>query len=402
MFRFCITLILSGCVLAGRAQHQPDTLTQHLQARYRASRLPGFAVALINADSVWYEHGFGWADRENKRPYTASTIQSVGSVSKTLIGVALMQCVEKGLFTLDTPINQLLPFRVVNPHYPTDTSRVRHLATHTSGLVDNERTYLQTYLMAPRGGTVPISQLKGYDRSGRYKQETLRSFLASCLSPGGSRYGPQQFAPTHPGQAYAYTNMGAALAALIVETQTNQSYADYTRQHILLPAGMTHSAWSGVDIDPRLQAKAYSSEQRSYPSYTSITYPDGNLRTSCHELARYLRLILANRAGGTGLLTPSGIQAVLAPQFEGTSLPSSLPARESNAGLFWIIRSNGLIGHTGSDPGATAFLFFDPQTGLGRLLMTNIDIDTDPELTKQFVMIWNLLGQAGQQLVPKK
>lgn len=46
-----------------------------------------------------------------------------------------MQCVERGELSLDTDVNTILPFEVENPHFPNNPITVRHLATHTSGIV---------------------------------------------------------------------------------------------------------------------------------------------------------------------------------------------------------------------------------------------------------------------------
>ena len=381
-----------------QAQSTRDSLTAQLTALQARSLFPGFSVAIVRQDTVLYQHGFGLANLQTGLPYTPQTIQSVGSISKTLIGVSLMQCVERGLFSLDTPINDLLPFRVVNPYFPADTIRVRHLATHTSGLVDYEPVYAQTYIFNGKPGTVPAEQLKAYGFSGKNASETLNSFLFSCFNEKGSRYTKRNFARTKPGQAYAYTNLGATLAALLIETKTGLSYADYTKQHILAPLGMSHSGWSFKTVDPAQQANAYNLNKQAYPGYSSITYPDGNLRTSCADLSRYLMAILKGYAGQSGLLTAHSVQQMLSPQFPADKIPDGLPKRDVNQGIFWVFRSNGSVGHTGSDFGASAFMFFNPQTGVGRLFMTNTDMENNTDVVAQFSTIWKLLGDSEANL----
>lgn len=309
-----------------------------------------------------------------------------------------MQLVERGRFSLDTPINSLLPFRVVNPYFPTDTIRIRHLATHTSGLVDYEPVYAQTYVFSGHPGTVPSNELTMYDLSGKNAGETLNSFLFSCFNEKGSRYTRRNFAKTKPGQTYAYTNLGAALAALLIETETGSSYADYTRKYILEASGMTHSGWSSETLDRERQAGAYNLTKQRYPTYSSITYPDGNLRTSCADLSQYLMAILKGYAGQDGLLKAKSFQQMLSPQFPANRLPGGLPPKDINQGIFWVMRSNGSIGHTGSDPGASAFMFFNPETGVGRLFMTNIDMENNADIAAQFAAIWKALGDAESRL----
>lgn len=100
---------------AGPANASLDATLASLQAR---SPLPGFCVAIVDASGVRYAEGFGYADVAAKRPYSANTIQPVASVSKTLIGVALMQAIEDDLVGLDNDVRDVLPFRVANPGFP--------------------------------------------------------------------------------------------------------------------------------------------------------------------------------------------------------------------------------------------------------------------------------------------
>ncbi|RZJ77240.1 MAG: class A beta-lactamase-related serine hydrolase, partial [Chryseobacterium sp.] len=141
-------LFISICMLTvnnSSAQKTVQGLDDFLAGLQAGSKLPGFAVAIVKNDQVLFSKGYGFADIKKKIPYTAETIQPVGSVSKTFIGLALMQGTEKGWFTLETPINDILPFKVINPNMPTEIIRIKHLATHTSGLIDNPSVYNKTY-----------------------------------------------------------------------------------------------------------------------------------------------------------------------------------------------------------------------------------------------------------------
>jgi CubicO group peptidase (beta-lactamase class C family) len=366
------------------AQSTADSLTQALQILHRGSRLPGFAVAVVTKDSVCYQRGFGYADVRAQRPYTAQTIQNLGSVSKTVVGLALMQAVERGLFTLDTPINQLLPFPVVNPHHPDEPITVRHLATHTAGILDRPAAYRQSYQ---------------FHRPGASGADTLAlgAFLRSYFQPGGRQYRASNFAATAPGRAYAYSNLGAALAAYIVEVQTHRSFAAYTRQHLLGPLGLVTAGWQ-YDADQAARtATNYKAGGRAYRPYSLVTYPDGGLHLSVAELSHYLQAVLAGYAGEpSALLSAAGFQTMLRPQFAVGSTPVGLPPREPNAGIFWVMRANGTIGHSGSDPGTTVFMFFSPTTGIGRILITNVD--ATKQTTPTLVAIWRALEAQGAAL----
>ena len=92
-----------------------DTLgmTAALRQLWQASALPGFAVAVIRPDGIAYERGFGYANKARRVPYSPNTLQGVGSVSKTLIGIALLQAVAVGKLRLDNPSTSCCRFRWV-------------------------------------------------------------------------------------------------------------------------------------------------------------------------------------------------------------------------------------------------------------------------------------------------
>ncbi len=105
----------------------------------------GLGAAIIVDRQVVWMHGFGFSDKDRTRPFTPRTVMNVGSIAKTVTGVAMMRAVQDGLLSLDEDINRYLPFRVVNPYRPQETITLRHLATHTSGIRDRWEVYARTY-----------------------------------------------------------------------------------------------------------------------------------------------------------------------------------------------------------------------------------------------------------------
>ncbi len=144
-----LLLPLTAGAQAHPAAAAPDSVTQQTPRRLAASpALPGFAVAVVGSGGIRYEAGFGLADRAARAAFTPCTVQEVGSVSKTLIGLCLLKGVELGYFTLDTDVNTVLPgWTVRNPHGGPGAApiTIRHLATHTAGILDREKLYVGTY-----------------------------------------------------------------------------------------------------------------------------------------------------------------------------------------------------------------------------------------------------------------
>ena len=352
-----------------------DTLgmTAALRQLWQASALPGFAVAVIRPDGIAYERGFGYANKARRVPYSPNTLQGVGSVSKTLIGIALLQAVAVGKLRLDQPINELLPFPVGNPYYPNQPITLRQLATMTASLTDNQAFYSKHAYA--KGDTSELSN---------------EEYLRRTLTPKGQWYRDRQFLPFAPGTYYAYSNESAALVALAIERAMGQRYCDYTREHILRPLGMTDSDWSRTAVDTAKLATLYDQKGRPVAPYYTITYPDGGLVTSTHSLARYLLGILNPSVPGAPLTTAER-DSLIRPQFTPANFPEHVELDEPNQGLFWAYRCNGTVGHSGGDTGISSFLFFDPKTRIGKVFGTNTELQKST--AAEFKAIWQLLDK---------
>lgn len=352
-------------------QQRQVALDKALARLQEEAQFPGFAVAIVSAQGVLYQNAFGWANIAKDLPYTVDTIQPIGSVSKTLIGVALLKAIEHGYFTLESPINDLLPFRVTNPHARDKSIKVKHLATHTASIVDQAEHYRQAYV------------------KGVQTDVTLHDFLFAYLHETGRLYGEQNFAKAEPGAAFNYTNIGAALAAYLVEAKTGIAFAEFTQQTILDPLQMNASGWF-YDEGKGVHATLYDQQHKPYDPYALVTYPEGGLRTSCADLSNYLIAMLQGRQGESTLLTTASFQTMFTPQFTPAAMPTQLDPKEPNQGIFWSFRRNGKIGHSGGDPGVSAFLAFDPATGIGKLFMANTELESET-LAGQFAQIWSTL-----------
>ncbi|MEZ5174177.1 MAG: serine hydrolase domain-containing protein [Bacteroidia bacterium] len=112
------------------------------------SETPGFAVTVLINDSVGYQQSFGQADFENNKAYTNQTTQPIGSISKTFVAAAIVKAIEQDLHS-ETAINDILPAEIINPQIPDAVIKVKHLVTHTSGLLDQLESYYQAYHILP-------------------------------------------------------------------------------------------------------------------------------------------------------------------------------------------------------------------------------------------------------------
>jgi CubicO group peptidase (beta-lactamase class C family) len=394
---FTIFLFFSN--IENQAQNQSIALTQALQKLSKTSKFVGFSVAIVSKDSVLYQNAFGFSDKENKILYTTQTVQNIASVSKTFIGVCLMKAIELDYFNLETNINEILPFQVVNPNFIEENIQIKHLATHTSGIVDREEVYYKNFILTPFSDTQsPLYQhLKEKGTIQNRTDTTLATFLKAYFDKKGKWYSKKNFIKSKVGETYEYSNIGAALAAYLIEVKAKMSFADFCKKYVLQPLQMNQTSWFLTPNMAKKHSKIYNYKGEAYPLYSEITYPDGGLRTSCEDLSKYLLAMLKGYNGQSDLLKKQSFEQLFAKQFSDNNLPKNNSKKEPNSGIFWRYKTNGMIGHTGGDLGATAFLFFDPKTNIGKIFIANTEVDSpeqaepDEEMVKQFVEIWKTL-----------
>ncbi len=351
------------------------TLDKTILATMSSADIPAMSASLVVNGASIFSKGYGFADVDQQRRATADTAFGLGSVSKTVIGVAIMQLVEQGRLSLDTPINSILPFTIDNPKIENEVITVRHLVSHTSSLIDNDDVYDDSYVL--QAEAVPA----------------LGVMLKNYYLPDGEFYDAVlNFAATQPGENFQYSNVAAALAAYVVEVVAEQSFDQYVQQHIFHPLQMTNSHYSLEQFPANGVAIPYGQDNDGQ-FYHYPTYPEGLLRSSANDLAAYMVDLITD----SQLLTQASIASLWTPVL--TQIPSL------NDGVFWDVDTlNGVrtVGHGGSDPGVASELRILPDLGVGAAAAINADREDDNgqpiEANQVLINTINRLLQIGGEL----
>ena len=133
----CLLLVgmspLPGNSMASGDQTNYEAIDQYITSRMRSDHIPGVAVAIVKGDQIVYLKGYGRADPFG-RAVTPQTPFIIGSITKTITALAVMQLVEAGKVELDAPVQRYIPwFRVADPEASAQIT-VRMLIEQTSGL----------------------------------------------------------------------------------------------------------------------------------------------------------------------------------------------------------------------------------------------------------------------------
>lgn len=347
-----------------------DSLHLELQQLADTGLYPGFALSIFTKDSLLFQNAYGYANVENQEPYTLQTTQIIASISKTFVGVGLMKAVEDGQIDLDADINDYLPFEVKNPYFPNEKITLRHLATHTSGLKDPD-IYRKSYVFSE-----PLVQedfpeawhplLEGYDGNSFLD---LGDFLQKIIAKNGEWHEDSLFLEHPPGTYYEYSNLGAALAAFVLERAIGQDFRTYTQKHILEKLNMKNSTWFLEKVSPKLHATDYLENHKRVPHYKIVTYPDGGLYSNVEDMTAYLQAVMRGYYDQeANMLQATSFKELTRQQFEGDTLTQA---------LFWDLDFPCCIGHGSNDFGTATLMFFSKKRGVGAVFFTNISTETD-------------------------
>ena len=374
---------------------QAADLDAFIEDKMRRDHIPGVAACIVrDADVVW-SGSYGYADLERQVPMGLDHLQNVASISKTFTTTTCIQLVEAGLVDLDQDVNDLVPFAVRNPAFPSEPITVRHLLTHTSSISDG-LAYGRLYACGdPRF--------------------SLEIWLREYFSEGGAFYNAEEnFQPWAPSaQRFTYNNVAFGLLGRIVEVASGIPFPEYCRRNIFARLGMDRTAWMLADIDLVSHVVPYTWVEAGVargptwggaplgvireggPSfsdpltdgyhancpYNHPNYPDGFLRTSVNQLSRYLRAYLGRgEFGGRRVLTAESIAQLFADQNVGG---------DRTQGLTWYadvqVDGESSWGHGGSDPGSNTDLRLLPDHGVGAIVFANTNGVNPSEISNRLL-----------------
>jgi CubicO group peptidase (beta-lactamase class C family) len=314
---------------------------------------PGLGVGVVAGETLVLAGYFGWQEVETGVPVSAETFFRIGSISKSITALGLLQLWEAGKFQLDDDINDYLPAPLFfPPRAEAGSATFRHLLTHTSGAGE-----FLSYSQAVRPGF------------GVMVKDDHYLPLANYLQPGFHN-------KVAPGEKWAYSNYGFALLGYALECMAGQPFNQYMKEHVFLPLGMSETTFEHTrDMLPRIAAGyAYQGKgqryQRTEHQAFGIT-PAGNVYTTVPEFALYVSALLnAGRNQYGSVIKPETLAMMMAKQH--TYDPRQMAY---GFGLFHYgddIWGTRVVGHSGSVPfGYTSMMLLAPEQRIGVFVFAN-------------------------------
>ena len=253
-----LLIAMTTVASAGVARADPVGTAVDALMREYAGNVAGASVLVVRDGIPVVRRSYGMADLENGIAASPASNYRLASLTKQFTAAAIMLLVEEGRLTLEDSARRWLP--TLPP--VADSITLRHLLTHTSGLVDYEDVM----------SADTVVQLRDAD-------------VLHLLESHPETY-------FQPGTGYRYSNSGYALLALIVERASAKRFPDFLKQRIFQPLGMMHTL-AYVAEGPAISNRAYgytgagTSWQRTDQSPTSAVLGDGGIYSSIDDLAKW-------------------------------------------------------------------------------------------------------------------
>jgi serine beta-lactamase-like protein LACTB, mitochondrial len=295
---------------------------------------PGLALAVAVDGKIVYSEGFGFADLEERVPVWPTTKFRIGSISKPLTAVGLMELVQSGKLDLDAPIQKYVP------SFPDKGAliTVRMVGGHLAGIrhYQGEEFVIQKHYANVTEGLAI------------FKNDPL-------VSP--------------PGTKFNYSSYGFNLLSAAIESASGQDFLSYMQANVFAPIGLVHTT-------PDLNSQIVEQRSRFYElpkngAVENAPYVDnsykwagGGFLSTAEDLVRF----------GSALLQPGILNAQsLKTMF--TSQKTSA-GEETGYGIGWSIgkTSSGkpFYAHSGGSVGGTSQLIVVPDSRVVVALVTNL------------------------------
>ena len=349
MFRFITTLLLLTISVSAVAEDTPvpqtlDELKIAIEKIQQEAKVPAIGIAIIDKSGPQWIAGLGEANTETHSKADENTLFRIGSTSKMFAAMAILQLVEQGKVSLDTPIRQLIPEVIYeNPWEETHPIRLVHLLEHTTGWDD---LHVAEYaFQAP---------------------DTMSTL-------DGLNYHPDsRVSRWIPGTRMSYCNAGPAVAAYIVEKLTQQRFEDFVAAQFFTPLGMDSTSYFLTQDYLERGATLYTGE-KAETYWHIVMRAAGSINSSPKDMAQFLTFFISRGNSPHGqLLSPTSIERMETPM----STPGYKKGITAGYGLANYTsgyKNYGIAfhGHNGGVLGGLTDLSYQPDLGVGYVLMLN-------------------------------
>lgn len=317
----------------GQYEKQIRLFDEFARKQMALDKTVGLSIGFIKDDFVWVQ-GYGYADLENKSPAKPQSAYRLGSVTKPMTALAIVQLVEKGKIDLDAEVQTYVPY-FPRKQWPVT---VRQVLGHLGGISHYKN---------------PANEL--HIKEHRSTREALAIFENFDLV-------------AEPGTRYSYSSYGYNLLGAVIEAASGMSYGDYMRQNIWQPLGMTDTRMDDpLEVIPnRVRGYQLLNGQVKNSEFIDISsrFAAGGTRSTVPDLLKFAKGIMDEK------LLKNDTMNLMA-----TSM-STRAGRLTNYGMGWeTTPHNGryMLVHSGGQQETRTLLYILPTRRLALAVAVNFE-----------------------------
>jgi CubicO group peptidase (beta-lactamase class C family) len=235
-------------------------------------QVAGASFIVMHQGEVVFREGFGYADIESMRPFTADELLPIASVSKPFMASVVMALVDQGKLNLDDPVEKYLPAfkgkRVQGSESPAKPMTIRQLISHTGGFWGNKGI-----------SSEKMDLIRNFERP---LDETI-----DLVAKYGLAY--------EPGTKWVYSGVGYCVLGRVVEVALGESLEVISQEALFRPMGLSKTTFLPSREMRKTVPTAYLREGRELKAKDSLAeiedlrfiLPGGSLFTNLDALAAF-------------------------------------------------------------------------------------------------------------------
>ena len=348
--------------------HTNGTEFQNVLDKYTKKGLVGVTLAIDDPVYGFWAGASGMARLETGQPMTKYHIQRGGSIPKMYTGTAIMLLYEEGLIDLDAKMNTYLPKSICDNITNGNEITIRQLLTHSSGLYEYSSNPQYYFDIMNNPGEIDYTPLE------------LIEFM----------YGkPADF---EPGEYTYYCDSNFLLLAVIIDYIINGNHAQYFKEKMFDPNGLTHTyykvqnGYPNIPGTPNCYSDWYGNGKyiniSDIQNKWDVMVGDDGMYASTYDYLQFTKLLCE------GQIVKQSSLDMMTDWIEFDDDDEDV-SKVGLSLLHWQNKTKDIwgMGHGGSSQGTGGYVFYFPDRGITIALFTNTDTERG-EGGKIFKELW--------------
>lgn len=309
--------------------------------RMKHYNIPSVSLAVINNGKIEWSKAYGYADWTSGRKANVATVYQVASITKSIVGLAVVKLAEMGLLSLSQDIRLYLKtWKLPENQFTTGkTITLRNLLSHTAGL------NVHGFMGYPADSPIPtINQILNGEKP-------ANSEAVVALYPVNEHF--------------EYSGGGYTVLRKVLDDAISSQFDSLLQKVVLKPLGMKSSSFQQpVTLSNRNYALA-SSEDMKIPKGNYYVYPElaaGGMWSTASDIARFILQVQEMAKGQKGaFLTEVQAKEMLTPVLNQYALGFGI----------WEDEGETYFRHEGENYGFTSVYFGGLTNDKGLVILTN-------------------------------